>query len=84
MDASLGSSSGFYDNMHQNALTLLLNSVRDALVRRLFMPKSKTVPHKMVGPSRGGIVELYGADVRRIHEDRSFALGRPVRGATSP
>lgn len=74
LEAPLQSCSGTYDYMYRNGLTVLLGMLRDAPVRHVFTPAAVGVPAELVGPSRGGIFEMYEADVRRTHGERAFVL----------
>ncbi|KAK1863257.1 hypothetical protein I4F81_005815 [Pyropia yezoensis] len=74
METSLKSSSGTYAYMYRSGLKLLLEALRDAPVKHLFTPATVGVPTELVGPSRGGIFEMYEADVRQTHGERAFVL----------
>lgn len=74
METSLKSSSGTYAYMYRSGLKLLLEALRDAPVKHLFTPATVGVPTELVGPSRGGIFEMYEADVRKTHGERAFVL----------
>lgn len=74
METSLPSLSGRYDYMHRDPLALLLQVLRDAPVKHLFTPAAAGAPKVLVGPSRGGIFEMYEAEVRKVHGDRAFVL----------
>lgn len=74
MDAALKSSSGLYDYLYRCALRLLLGVLQDARVKRICTPAAVGVPAELVGPSRGGIFEIYEAEDRRMHGERAFVL----------
>lgn len=74
LETFLSSSSGRHDYFYRSGCQLLLGALQDAPVKPLFSIAAKGVPAELVGPSRGGILDMYEKDVRRMHGDRAFVL----------